>query len=223
MTNNNFKTCIVIPVYNCANSIDILLSNLIDIFDRSQLVLVDDGSSDNSIEIIEKYCVKLIKHKKNLGKGSALISGYQAAFDLGFTHAVSMDSDLQHDPNDLSKFFIEEDLVLGARSFTFGLMPIARIFSNSLSSILLSLVCRRWIADGQCGYRKVPLKEVLNSKLGNIGYQYESELLIELTRKYKFKPISVKVKTIYDVGEESHIKHVNDTLDFISLFFRKIL
>src|SRR3990172_1702337 len=96
------KISIVIPAYNEEKRIGPVLSEIEKM--GLEVFVVDDGSSDNTSKISEKYTKNVLRHKINLGKGAALKTGCEAAFDLGADAVVVMDSDGQHKASDLPKF-----------------------------------------------------------------------------------------------------------------------
>ena len=107
------------------------------------------------------------------------------------------------------------NLIYGKRNFSPFVMPPARIMSNFLTSLIVSLKIKNRIYDSQCGYRLYDLKLIKNMQIKTDKYQTETELLIKfakLSAKFDFVPI----KTIYD-KEKSYISHVRDIKNFIKV------
>ena len=101
------KLTIIIPVYNEIKTIEKLIKKILKINIKKQLIIVDDGSSDGTEQILKKYknrIDKLIFHKKNRGKGAAIKSGqkYVRGKYIGI-----QDADLEYDPRDLKKIVNE--------------------------------------------------------------------------------------------------------------------
>ena len=158
-----------------------------------------------------------------MGKGDALLKGLYYAQKSGFTHAITLDADNQHDPEYLP-LFLECDenisIVLGVRNFN-SIMPLHRKLSNKLTSQIISWLCNKNILDSQCGYRRYRLKDLCSKTYSESGFQFESEVLIKLLRdNYSLKHISVP--TIYS-NENSAMNNFRDTFKFINLIFRHIL
>jgi glycosyltransferase involved in cell wall biosynthesis len=118
---------VVIPALNEADNLAILIPRLRAVLNEMgspwQLLVVDDGSSDSTSEIIEKFGsedprIELLRHRRNLGKAAALDHGFAHVLDLGADVVVMMDADGQDDPNELPRLvdrLAEADLVTGAR------------------------------------------------------------------------------------------------------------
>jgi len=213
------KTLIIIPAFNCAPQLGPLIRKIRQHTDCAVLV-VDDGSTDNTPALLRDAGVELLSHTENRGKGAALSSGFTRAFENGYEFVVTMDGDGQHDPSDLPGFFqYDADVVLGARSFKRGVMPLARIFSNTLTSFILSMATGKKIRDSQCGYRKIRLALVRSFRPRLSGFQYETELLLHILKRKRGSVINVPVLTIYS-GGKSYIRHFRDTLQFIAVVWR---
>ncbi len=96
---------IIIPVFNEFKNIDKLIKKIFNLKIKKQLIVVDDGSNDGTLDILNKYkkkINKLILHKKNLGKGAAIIS---AKKHIHGRYVAIQDADLEYNPNDLIKIY----------------------------------------------------------------------------------------------------------------------
>lgn len=205
---------ILIPSYNDSNHLPELIQRIRQNSDNS-ILIIDDGS-EIPIYLTAKN-VEIIRNKTNVGKGGALKNGFAYASENGYSHVITMDSDLQHDPDKLIDFieFDEKyDLVCGQRIID-KQMPVHRQLSNKLTSWIISIVCGQAINDSQCGYRRYSVQSVINSKCSENGFQFESQVLIKLSRM-GVNIGHVIIPTIYG-DETSSIRNVQDTFKFIKL------
>jgi len=212
------KPLIVIPAYNSNNFINKLIKKIIDQTDV-EILVIDDGSI-NKITIDNKNDVILIRNKTNRGKGYVLKKAIKYALKNSFTHILTMDSDLQHDPKHLNEFLEFEkdvDIVFGRREFS-NPMPIHRIFSNKITSFIISFLVKNKIKDSQSGYRRYKLSLFKNVNLKENGFHFESELILKCVNK-NTKIGHILIDTIYN-NSISSINNFSDTYKFIKLIFR---
>jgi glycosyltransferase involved in cell wall biosynthesis len=184
-------------------------------------IIIDDGSFPEII--IKNPEIIILRNKQNQGKGFSLLKAFNYAQENGFTHAVTLDADSQHDPK-LIEMFLEVNenisLVLGTRKFGKD-MPCHRRISNKLTSLIISFLSGEMIQDSQCGYRRYKLNEICSEIFIETGFQFESEILIKLLRK-KCSYHQVDIPTIY-AKEKSSINNIIDTLKFLRLILRSII
>ena len=192
------KIFVVIPAYNEAKRIGEVLSGL----KRTELpvVVIDDGSSDKTVEVAKKHGVTTLRHKINLGKGAAMKTGAQAAFGLGADAVIFMDSDGQHRVEGLDNFVRAlksgmSDVVFGSRNLSMG-VPLDRYLGNKVASVLVSLLFGIYVSDLICGYRALTKKAFKRLNWESSGYGVETEMVI-LTRKRHLKYCEVPVATLY--------------------------
>ena len=217
----SLDTAILIPSYNSNKKLDQLIKKIKDKL-NNQIIVVDDGSP-NPIKI-NYNDISLIQNEDNMGKGLSLQRGFQFAKQKGFKNVITMDSDLQHDPDELSLFLdVQEDVdfVLGFRERDAS-MPISRKFSNWITSKIISSLTKITIKDSQCGYRRYSLSAIENFDYTETGFQFESEILIKAINEKSIVE-QVKVSTIYDKNNKSYIKHFSDTIKFIRLIINSIM
>tara|TARA_B000000609_G_scaffold137943_1_gene114705 strand:- start:259 stop:921 length:663 start_codon:yes stop_codon:yes gene_type:complete len=217
----SLDTAILIPSYNSNKQLDQLIKKIKDKL-NNQIIVVDDGSP-NPIKI-NYNDISLIQNEDNMGKGLSLQRGFQFAKQKGFKNVITMDSDLQHDPDELSLFLdIQDDIdfVLGYRERDAS-MPISRKFSNWITSKIISSLTKITIKDSQCGYRRYSLSAIENFDYTETGFQFESEILIKAINEKSIVE-QVKVSTIYDKNNKSYIKHFSDTIKFIRLIINSIM
>jgi len=214
------NTALILPVYNSDKHLNSLISQLLEHFPANQIIAVDDGSSDNSAQICRNKEITLIEFEQNRGKGAALLAGMKKAWQVGYKFAITIDSDEQHKPCHLPEFIIRQQqtkaaMVLGKRDFNSRIMPLPRIWSNKLTSFMVSITVRQKVADSQCGYRLYYLKPVMDMKLVSSRYQFETEILLKMA-KAKYLLADTDIDTVY--GEEtSHINHLRDIKNFINI------
>jgi glycosyltransferase involved in cell wall biosynthesis len=219
------STSVLIPAYNAGTSLEELVNRLRRSMGDMRIIVVDDGSIDNTAEIARSVGATVLRHEKNCGKGAALQTGLDfLKKQINVEFILTMDADLQHQPEDVQKFFSTQqqtnaDIVIGWRERAGTKMPMHRILSNALTSALVSLKTGMMIKDSQCGFRLIR-KIVLESiQLESCGYETETELLIKAARlknKIEFVPVS----TVYG-SEKSYMKHWATTMNFIKVLLRK--
>lgn len=216
----------VIPAYNETSRISDVLIGLKKYIPPAQIVVVDDGSSDDTADIAEREGVHVIRHETNTGKGVALKTGFDYLLSLTSVEAVfTLDADAQHDPGEIPSF-IERfhndglDVLIGNRMAETEGMPRIRIFTNKLTSSIISLRTGCKIEDSQSGYRLIRSSLLGRLKLVTSHYDAESEILIKAGME-KAVIGSTPIRTIYR-GEKSTIHPFRDTLRFIFLVIRSL-
>ena len=215
------KICVLIPAYN--ESAHIL--NIIHDISKYKLdiLVIDDGSTDNTFSIAKDAGVQAMLNLNNQGKGASLTKGFKYALDNNFDAVITMDADGQHLAQDLP-FFIEAakdpniHIILGNRMLNVGKMPYLRVITNKFMSWLISLMSKQAIPDTQCGFRLIKKEVLAKIKCSTSKYETESELLVKASRQ-GFKIKSIPVKSIYG-REKSQINPVIDTLRFIRFILK---
>jgi len=213
--------CVVIPAFNEEKSLGRLLDELKKYVDKSQIIVIDDGSKDNTRIVAEKSDVHVISHKNNFGKGESLRRGFDEAVKRGFSWIITMDADMQHYPADICRFLEkagkqDADIILGTRMGNLKNMPFQRILSNKITSYFISLRIGQKVEDSQCGFRMISRRLIEEISLHKSHFSLESELLLKAGLR-KFKIDSIAIKTVYS-NSKSHINPLRDTLGFIFVF-----
>lgn len=192
------KIFIVLPLFNEEKRIAEVLKEVIKY--NLPIVVVDDGSRDDSFKVASKFKVASLRHKVNLGKGAAMKTGVDYAFSKGAEAIIFMDSDGQHNPSNLVSFeeklnSKEYDVVLGSRNLSFG-VPLVRYLGNKLSSLIIRFIFGIYVSDPICGFRALTKKAYGKITWETSGYGVETEMIARLG-KSKLKYCEVPVETIY--------------------------
>jgi len=208
------NTYILIPSYQSADRLGPFLRDLLTAVPAGRVCVVDDGSTDGTVDVCARVNVTCLSHGANAGKGAALRTGF-AHLAGGAEWVITMDADGQHSPDDLPLFLEAQKLApaglcIGARDMRLGVMPPARIISNRLTSAILSILAWRRIRDSQCGYRMYPRELIASIHIEYDRFQMESEIILKAAAK-KFSIRFVPVRTLYLRGGSSHIAHFADT------------
>ena len=217
------KQLIVIPCYNTHIYINKLVFTLFE-NTSTDILIIDDGSSPKiSFENNELANLKIIRNNINKGKGHALKKGFLYAEENNYTHVITLDGDLQHDPSEINNFISENqdiDFLIGYRELRKP-MPLSRIISNTITSQIISLILNKKIRDSQCGYRRYCLKKINFDRNSSNGYIFESEILLNSVNKLS-RLKNIPIKLIYE-GSPSHINKFTDTIKFIKLILKHII
>lgn len=220
---------ILIPAYNVEDTLPKLIDQIEKIsHPPSKIFVVDDGSQDQTMSLVRDKAahVELIHLDKNRGKGFALRTGFKKFISTNNgDYLLCMDADLQHPVSHIGNFLIaaahnQGSLIIGKRRKSLRLMPLPRIISNSISSFILSLVCKQKIEDSQCGFRIIRNDLLRELHLQEDGFQLESEMIIEAAQK-NISILFIGIPTIYN-GHPSHINHWIDTWRFIRLIIKAL-
>lgn len=168
------------------------------------MIIVDDGSSDDTYQKVEKIKgigeITVLKHKINRGKGAATKTGIEAARLLGADIIVTMDGDGQHDPRDIDKLvkpIVEgkSQVVLGTRLKNPEGMPYYKRLHNYIANLITWYLFGLWVTDSQSGFRAYSKEaaSLINTRYDR--YEYDSEVIREIyIHKLKFKEIPIKVR-----------------------------
>lgn len=188
-----------------------------------KVLVVDDFSPDDTSAQAAAAGAEVVRHDSNRGKGAALKTGFGQLRSQGFTHAIALDADGQHDPERIPAFIAAATasgvvLVLGNRFHDVRGMPFVRRHTNRLMSWLISRICRTTVPDSQCGYRLVRLDNPVLYSAKADHFEYESEVLI-LTARAGGRIVSVPVPTTYG-EEQSKIRPWADSKRFLRLLLR---
>ena len=213
------KLSIVIPAKNEALNLEKLLPKLRSLHAEAEIIIVDDGSTDDTRNICEANKAKIIHHPYSKGNGAAIKTGAQAAKgDV----IVFMDADGQHQPEDiaalLSKFEQGYHMVIGARSRG-SHASIGRQIANGIYNKLSSAITGQKILDLTSGFRAVnaeKFREFLHL-LPN-GFSYPTTITMAFFRagySVGYQPIEALKR-----GGKSHIKPIQDGIRFLLIIFK---
>lgn len=223
----------VIPVYNHEHAVPAVAANL-----RAHglpVVLVDDGSNEACRLALEGLSAstgdQLVRLPVNGGKGAAVIAGLRRALELGFTHALQVDADGQHDLSDVPKFLAaaraEPEAVICGRPVFDASIPKVRFLSRYITHALVWLQTLSFSAvrDSMCGFRLYPLRTVLEVvDCDGVGRRmdFDVELLVKLVwRGRALRWIDTRVS--YPTDGISHFRMLNDNLRLAGMHVRLVL
>lgn len=199
---------IVIPAYNEATIIQSVIAEIRGA-GYENIVIVDDGSSDNTFEKAQEISgITVLRHKINRGKGAATKTGVEASKLLGADIIVTMDGDGQHNPADIVRLIepIQQsqfDVVLGTRLRNPQGMPWYKICANHIGNAVTWFFYGLWVSDSQSGFRAYSrhASELINTKTDR--YEYDSEVIREIYMyKLKYTEVPIEVRyTAYSMGK----------------------
>ncbi len=222
--NKKADCCVVIPAYCEERRIAKVVQSVKAYIDC--VVVVDDGSNDNTAEEATSAGAVVVKLDYNSGKGVALESGFKWAHDNGYEFLITMDGDGQHAAEDLPSFLSackdgKYDVLIGNRMWNSKEMPFVRRITNKVMSWLLSRKMKQKVPDTQSGYRLYKCSVIKDVKCRSLRFNAESEILMILAMKSAVIG-SVPIKVIYG-DEKSKINPVKDTVRFFRMLrkFRK--
>jgi uncharacterized membrane protein YbhN (UPF0104 family) len=178
----------VIPALNEAKNLPAVLDGIRSSAPEAVVVVVDDGSTDETAAVAERLGAVVVRHERNRGLGAALRTGLAAARDLRPRAVVYLDADGEYDPREASRLLApiergETDYVLGSRfKGRVEGMTWSRRLANRGFSALLSLLAGRWISDGQTGFRAFSGRAASVAEIIH-DYNYAQVLTLDLLHK----------------------------------------
>lgn len=184
------------------------------------VLVVDDGSPDNTATEAAAAGANVIRHPTNLGKGAALKTGLDFAVSIESPFFLFLDGDGQHDPADIPAFIGEinrsqTDLVVGNRMRNLKSMPLIRQWTNQFMSWQIGRICKIPVPDSQCGFRLARKELVPVLMAPSNRFEFESESII-LAALHGFRLSFVPIRTIY-TNQHSKIRPLQDTVRYLRL------
>lgn len=215
--------CAVVPVYNNPLTITAVVQRLRDSI--GDVVIANDGSDAETRALIEQLTTADPQHihavhlPRNRGKGAAVKAGLQHALQLGFSHALQVDADGQHDLNDIPQFLARHQqaadaLILGAPVFGDDI-PAIRKHGRKLTQWIIAVEAGTTaLPDAMCGFRLYPLATICALQTLCSRMCYDPEILI---RAYwagiPIQSVATKVRYLpADEGGVSHFRGLHDNL-----------
>ena len=216
------QTAAVIPAYQDEKHIGDIVRRTRERLDH--ILVIDDGSSDQTAHRAREAGAEVLIHDQNRGKGEAIKTGLGHWSAREVTWAILLDSDGQHLPEEIDRFMAaaasvrEPSFFIGNRMNDTARMPLTRRIVNRYMSSEISRVCEQQIPDTQCGFRMLDRQLAPELRASGHRFDYETEVLIIASRKgYRIE--SVPITTVY-TDQVSKIHPVRDTIRFFKLMWR---
>jgi glycosyltransferase involved in cell wall biosynthesis len=233
-----FKPCVVIPVYNHEHAVDAVVHGVLA--QNLSCIIVDDGSLPGCARMLDALVagapthITLIRHPVNRGKGSAVLTGARYAVQAGYTHALQIDADGQHQVSDIPRFLEQaaahpQALIVGCPDFG-ETVPSLRFYSRYLNHVWVWInTLSLQIKDSMCGFRVYPLPAMMaleqRQKLG-VRMNFDTEVLVRLYWD-GLEIINVPTPVNYPSDGVSHFRVVLDNFLIarmhVILFFGMLL
>jgi len=224
--------CLLIPIYDHKDQIGGVVASLAG--HGLHCFIVDDGSDEATQDVLRALeeansWVRVYRRKHNGGRGAALKTGYRLAAQSGFSHAIQLDADGQHDAADVPRFLeeIERDptaLVLGAPAFDDS-APKSRLYGRQLSRAMVWLATLSFdVTDPLCGFRAIPLAataELIDATTTGDAMEFDPELVIQLHRRGV--PVrNLPTRVIYEEEGLSHFDMLADNARLTRVYAKSL-
>ncbi|MCD8213223.1 MAG: glycosyltransferase family 2 protein [Campylobacter sp.] len=211
-----YKLAFIIPHFNHSQKLPLLVGELRKF--GHEILIIDDGSDKAHKNKLENLGVNVIYRQNNGGKGAALKDGFIYLEQNGFTHALQIDADMQHELSNLHDFIkLSENnpdtLICGAPIYSSD-APRSRLYGRKITNFWVAVnTLNLTIKDAMCGFRVYPIKQTCEilPKCKSNGMDYDIDILYLLFKAgVKFLWLDVNVR--YEVGGVSHFKGFKDNL-----------
>jgi len=230
------KPCVIIPVYNHGETLAATLENLASY--NLPTIIVDDGSDEKTKAILDRiesdFSTTRIALTENEGKGAAVMAGFRKAWEQGYTHAIQVDADGQHDLGDLGVMMDEawqnpKALISGDPQFDES-VPASRLYGRKVTRVWVWIETLSLnIPDAMCGFRVYPLEQCIRL-IDNvrIGPRMEFDIEIAVRLYWRGVPfVAVPSRVIYPDEGTSHFRLWQDNVRIswmhTKLFFGMLL
>lgn len=196
------KTCLIVPCFNHESLLGRMLCKLEPF--GLHCIVIDDGSNADAQTIIEgctteRDWVTLYKRPENGGKGAAVKDGFRIAEEKGYSHALQIDADCQHDVNDIPRFIslsqeYPEAIIMGQAVYDAS-VPKSRLYGRYITHFWVMIETLNFkVLDTMCGFRSYPLKQNHRINMDSIGTRMDFD--VEMAVKCIWAGIPVKtIKT----------------------------
>ncbi|MEL6653288.1 MAG: glycosyltransferase family 2 protein [Bacteroidota bacterium] len=221
---NPARICIIIPAYNEGRVLPTLLHTLLKL--GYQMVVVDDGSTDDTEQLLRTFPIYYLRHRVNLGQGAALETGMRFAQRLDVDIFVHFDADGQHDAAEierLAKPVSEEkaDIVLGSRFLdaeTKSAVPFSKRVLLKGAIWINGLFTGVWLSDAHNGFRAMNRNALEQIRLREAGMAHATEILSEIKRhglRYQEVPVLIRYSEYSQEKGQSIWNSINILTDLI--------
>ncbi len=216
------RTLAMVPCYNEESTIGSVILKAKSYVDR--VLVVDDGSSDDTVKIAKKAGARVISHKMNRGKSVAIKTGFNYALNKGYDYVITIDGDGQHNPDEIPTVLGNilnngNDISIGFRVGSYTEMPFWRKIGKRMLDYATSFGNGGHVTDSQCGFRAFNRKAVegLVNRLNGGGFTVESEQLVkahELDLSVVNTNVSCKYKNL-DTSTKHPTTHGFSVLSYV--------
>lgn len=210
------KVCVVVPTYNNAGTIVAVLKDVLAY--TSQVIVVNDGSTDRTLELLRQFPeIRIVTYTGNQGKGYALRRGFKEALACGYDYAITIDSDGQHYADDLPRFLEQLDnhpkaIIIGSRNMDQASVPGKSSFGNRFSNFWFRVETGIRRNDTQSGYRLYPVKAMQHLRFFARKYEFEIEVIVRAAWA-GIEVTEVPVKVFYP-EKQKRVSHFRPFRDF---------
>jgi glycosyltransferase involved in cell wall biosynthesis len=217
----------VVPALDASATVGAVVDDLRRVL-GIRVIVVDDGSTDETADVARSHGATVVSHPHNLGKGAAIRTGLREAARGGASLAVTVDADGQH-PAASARVVLQGSadpraLVLGVRDLVRDGAPRSNRFGNAVSNVFLSGFTGRSLRDTQCGLRRYPVREALALGARATGFAFEAEVVLRAVDA-GLPLVEVSVPVLYPTGGEhkTHRRTVRDPARIVGTVVATVL
>lgn len=187
---SSHRAAVILPTFNNAGTVLQVLDRVVA--QGLPVFVVDDGSTDATAKVLDRWqqtqgagvhAVRVLRHERNQGKAAGLLTGFAAAGAAGFSHLVTLDTDLQHDPEEIPALLAASRaepaaLILGARRDDLAGMPARCLLGRRLSNRTVQVASGVRVTDSQSGFRVYPRSLLDRARCRSGRYSFETEIIV---------------------------------------------
>lgn len=220
---------IVIPAYNEQATIRDVVTRVLA--QAESVIVVDDGSEDNTLKELAGLEITILHNESNRGKAASLWRGMTHALQAGAKAVISLDGDGQHRPEDIPRLVgaataFPGNIIIASRLRKQENAPPLRLFANRFANFWISWAAGYFIADSQSGFRLYPadvLQQVKVNTDRDHSFVFESEILIDAAWK-RYRSVAVPIESLYPkMARHSHYRPAADTTAIVQMVAIRLL